>query len=251
SRSFGGSLSSSIDQAYAVAADSAGNTYATGFYSNTIDWGVGPVSNFGSFDGFLLKLDGGNGSYVWDKVYRGTAADSGWAVEVEGNEVVVGGYFRTSVSFGGPVRTATDAGSWVAKYTTTGTYMWDRTFDGTLGDFTRDVALDPATGDVYVSGEYRNTVDFGGGPRTSTSGADAFVVKLNTDGTYEWDAIWNPGPIDVAHAIAVGPSGDAYVTGEFSGTRDLDPHPVNIFNVTSVGFEDVYVAKLLKATGTF
>ena len=55
------------------------------------------------------------------------------------------------------------------------------TFGGTETDFSYGVTVD-GSGNVYVTGTFQNTVDFGAGNVTSAGGNDGFVVKLNSAG---------------------------------------------------------------------
>lgn len=52
-----------------------------------------------------------------------------------------------------------------------------------------------------------------------------------------------------SRSVAVDASGNSYITGYFAGTVDFDPG-TGIFNLTSTGFEDIYVCKL-DALGNF
>ena len=55
------------------------------------------------------------------------------------------------------------------------------TFGGTQPDYGYGVAVD-GSGNVYTTGYFNNTVDFGAGNVTSAGSYDGFVVKLNSAG---------------------------------------------------------------------
>ncbi|HAF67779.1 MAG TPA: hypothetical protein DCL16_01555, partial [Acidimicrobiaceae bacterium] len=59
------------------------------------------------------------------------------------------------------------------------------TFGGTGTDFGRGVAVD-GSGNVYTTGNFQDTVNFGGGNVTSAGSYDAFVTKLNAAGAHQW-----------------------------------------------------------------
>jgi hypothetical protein len=118
------------------------------------------------------------------------------------------------------------------------------------------VALDSAGG-VYVSGWFQNTIDFDPGPGvfelTSAGIGDFFVVKLQTDGSFEW-AVRAGGPAHDRAGIVTGSptggpdivvdgEGNVYTIGDFSSNADFDPGPDN-FNLTSNGSFDTFVWKL-------
>ncbi len=93
-------------------------------------------------------------------------------------------------------------------------------------DVVRDVFTDSA-GNVYQSGAYRYTLDFDASPGVDedTSGyyQDAFVRKINADGTYAWT--WRSKGYygGYATATATDAQGNVYIVGDFSGTTDFDP----------------------------
>jgi hypothetical protein len=67
---FGGTSS---DLAYGIAVDGAGNTYITGYFQGTVNFGAGSVTSAGSYDVFLAKLNSA-GAYVWSKTFGGALA---------------------------------------------------------------------------------------------------------------------------------------------------------------------------------
>jgi hypothetical protein len=54
---------------------------------------------------------------------------------------------------------------------------------------------------------------------------------------------------DQGYSLAVGPTGNVFITGSFAGTADFDPGP-GTFNLTASGIADVFVSKL-DASGNF
>jgi len=83
SKSFGGS---DWDEGYSVSVDSLGNVYITGrFYSSTIDFGGGALTNANIYGGsaiYLAKFDS-NGNHLWSKRFEGSGDDEGKSVSVD------------------------------------------------------------------------------------------------------------------------------------------------------------------------
>ena len=148
-------------------------------------------------------------------------------------------------------------------------FEWAKQFGGPTGDQPHSMAYD-ANGNLYMTGLFTGTADFDPGSGsfylTSNGGTDIFVVKLNSSG----DLIWaksvggSGGPVpgtsaeDKAYSISVGPSGNVYVCGHFSGTVDFNPG-LGTFNMTSApnnegltcaSHPDAFVLKL-NASGSF
>jgi peptidoglycan hydrolase-like protein with peptidoglycan-binding domain len=59
------------------------------------------------------------------------------------------------------------------------------TFGGTNNNQGESIAVD-SSGNIYITGYFYETVDFGGGNVTSAGSTDIFVLKLNSSGTFQW-----------------------------------------------------------------
>jgi hypothetical protein len=130
---------------------------------------------------------------------------------------------------------------------------------GENGSQARDVAVD-AAGNRYLTGLFCGLTDFDPGHThagdadilTARGYSDAFVAKYAPDDSLVWvrqmggdDLIGANGFItDVGQKIAIDGSGNAYVTGWFTGTADFGS-----VSRTSAGETDGFVAKL-DASGT-
>lgn len=174
----------------------------------------------------------------------GTAYEEGesLAVDSSGN-VYVTGFFQSTATFGtGSLSSAGGSDIFVAKYTNTGILQWVQKAGGTGMDIGRDIAVD-ATGNVYVTGHFQNTFNFGTTSLTSSGGSDIFVAKYDTDGTFQWVQKAGAAGDDSGKGIAVAPAGDVYVTGQFLGAVTFGSH-----NLTSTaGSVDVFVTKCTTA----
>ena len=94
--------STSFDQGYGVAVDDSGNVVVTGSFNGTVNFGGGGLNSAGSFDIFVAKFSGADGSHLWSKRFGSTYEDEGLGVAVDGSgNVVVTGYFWGTVDFGG------------------------------------------------------------------------------------------------------------------------------------------------------
>ncbi|MGV9011378.1 MAG: T9SS type A sorting domain-containing protein [Flavobacteriales bacterium] len=99
-------------------------------------------------------------------------------------------------------------------------------------------------GNVYITGEFSDTVDFDPGPGTyeliSQGYTDAFVACYANNGEFKW-AIGMGGALDSqGYGITITPDGRVLATGIFNGSIDLDPGPGTL-NKVSGGFYDVYL----------
>jgi len=139
---------------------------------------------------------------------------------------------------------------------TSNTYGWTQTFGSTGGNGDTErgnaIAAD-AFGNVYVAGCFEGTVDFDPGiatdNHTSNGGADVFVTRFNSDGTYGWTRTYGDTNNDRAEGIAIDSSGNLYVIGSFYGTVDFDSG-AGTDTHTSAGGRDIFLQKL-NTEGTY
>ena len=103
-----------------------------------------------------------------------------------------------------------------------------------------------AAGNVYLAGNFTNTVVLGGTTLSSLGGVDVFVAKFNpVSNQFAWAQRAGGTGMDYATALAVSGT-SVYVAGYFAS-------PTAAFGsatLTSAGGEDVFVAKLIDAGST-
>jgi len=236
---FGGTSS---DYATGVAVDGSGNVHVAGAFQNTVNFGAGNVTSNGSRDVFVTKLNAA-GAHQWTTTFGGTGNDYGYGVAVDGSgNVHVAGFFRNTVDFGaGDVTSAGLDDAFVTKLNSSGAHQWTNTFGSTSNDYGRGVAVD-GSGNVYTTGYFEGTVDFGAGDVTSAGDEDAFVTKLNSSGAHQWTNTYGGTARDRAEDVAVDGSGNVHVTGHFINTVDFGAG-----DITSAGGYDGFVVKLNSA----
>lgn len=126
------------------------------------------------------------------------------------------------------------------------TFQWAKGYGSTSDDQARGVAVNPTTGDVYISGLFQGTVDFDPGAGTTTATSlgswDSYLLKLDAIGNFQWVRTWGSSTSDYGQAVTVDASGNPIVTGFFYLTVDFDPGP-GITTKTSNGSSDAYVLK--------
>jgi len=119
------------------------------------------------------------------------------------------------------------ADAYVAKYAPDKSLIWAIRMGGdspnaaSAGSGSDDVASSlsvDSSGNVYVSGNFKGSSDFGLQTLTTAGDIDAFVVKLNSSGTVQWANRW--GGIDNNRSLSVGVDGSGNVLAlstKFSG----------------------------------
>ena len=164
-----------------VAVDPAGNVVFTGSFSGTVDFGGGPLTSAGGRDVFLVKLDK-DGDHVWSRQYGDGDSQAALSVTTGvGGTIAITGDFSGTVNFGGGVLTETGLGDiFVAQFSANGNHIASACYGDAAVQHGIDVAT-IAAGDIILSGNFHGTVDFGGGPLTSTGSQDIYLAKLSVD----------------------------------------------------------------------
>ena len=179
SKSFGGTAA---DQALDIAADPSGNAVVLGFFSTSADFGGGALTTGGGWDTFIAKYSP-TGAYVWAKSFSAPGNfDMPRAIGVDGNgNVVITGYFTSTIDLGGGVLSAAVSGvhsTFVGKYSSSGAHVWSERFGGTGGVDTMGITTD-GTGNVLMTGCFSGTANFGGSTLTCAGSTDMHILRLD------------------------------------------------------------------------
>ena len=190
--------------------------------------------------------------YNWSGSFGSYSAESGNAIDVDasGNTFVVGKY-RNTVDFdpGNGAFLMTSEGEsdiFILKLDANGQFLWAKGIGGSSFDYANDIKVD-ANGDLFITGVFKNTVDFDPGSSThnltSNGQYDAFVLKMDNNGNHIWSVSYGGGGYDYGNEIDVDSFGNIWVIGSFRNTVDFNPGSATS-DKTSVGGEDIYVLKL-------
>jgi hypothetical protein len=240
------------------AVDGGGNTIITGRMSGTVDFDPGPgvASYTQSGKAFVAKYDN-SGAFQWVAIFTGTGMCAGTSIDVDAaNNIYVTGYFQSGdidFDFGPGTATLTpnQTDMFIVKYNSAGVFQWAKQV-GSLSTAVESMALraTPA-GSVYIAGYFNMSCDFDPGAGvatlTNTGVDDAFVLKLDNNGIYQWAFSIGAGGTDHVYAMDINGSGDVVITGIHEYTVDLDPG-VGTSTVAALGGGgDLFVAKYTSA----
>jgi hypothetical protein len=223
--------------AHNLATDATGAVTVVGSFIDPVDFGGGPLSSAGDSDAFVVRFDG-SGAHVWSERWGGTSGDGAYDVACDptGNVALCGMFSGTSDFGGDPLVSAGIFDVVVARYDSNGNHIWSHSFGGTDHDVAYGLALD-ATGNVYVTGAFKNTIDFGNGPLTSAGLGDVYITKYDVTGTHQWALRAGDANDDVGFAIAADNLGALFTTGYFQGSIDFGGGPL-----AGIGGNDMYLA---------
>ena len=243
--------SGASEQGLGVATDSSGNVYVSGsagnagnVYNGTGNFtsiGFGNVWGGGSTDAIVVKIST-NGTPLWSRriaAFNTPGNDQATSISTDSSaNVYVAGFCSggaTTVFAANDTDTAFSLANvggndiFIVKYDTNGGPLWARRIAGSGSDQGLGIATDPS-GNVYVTGfctgtatVFANTANTGGNLTGSdlsignTGSSDAFVVKYAADGLPLWVRRIGATGADQGMGIATDSSGNAYITGYYTG----------------------------------
>ncbi len=234
-KTFGGS---SNDFGYDVWPISDGGYIITGS-SQSSDGDVTDGNNGGE-DAWIFKISS-TGIMEWDKTYGGTNSESGFSIQPTPD----GGYLIISStnSSDGDVTDGNNGALdiWVLKLYADGTKEWDKTYGGTQNELSFIKTFQSSLSGGYIIAG--STLSSDGDITDMNHGDnDIWVLKLNSDGTKEWDNLFGGSESDIVSSIQVTSDGGIIVAGS---TQSSDGDITDGNN----GDSDFWILKL-RADGT-
>jgi hypothetical protein len=217
-----------------IAVDADGEFYVTGFFSGTINLGAGNLTSLGGNDIFMAKFSAA-GAHQWSARFGDANNNLGQKIAVTpAGDVFLLGHFTGAVNFGGAVLTSSGAEDiFLARFNTSGAHQWSKRFGDASSQFGYGIDVD-ASG-VYFGGAMLGSANFGLGNLTSAGGRDAYVVKLDLDGNYQFARLFGDATDQYGLSVDAG-AGRVALGGYFNGTMALASG-----NATSAGALDAFV----------
>jgi len=206
-----------------IAVDNSGNLYITGSFFKSLELGNSTLTAPNS-DMFLAKYDSA-GHILWAKS-SGNDIDTSYIqphtiICDSLNNIFVStdiyslNNYKAKVIMGG---TTIEGHSTLSKCDSSGNFIWTKSSDGYFTSRPGNLTTD-GTGNVYMTGNYRDTITFGTYTLTADSANSTFLVKYDSSGEVLWakDAkFWSNGSY-----ISSDLKGNVYMTGDFYCSTDL------------------------------
>ncbi|MBL7740645.1 MAG: T9SS type A sorting domain-containing protein [Chitinophagaceae bacterium] len=246
-----------------ITLDAAGNVYTVGGFQGVVDFDPGPgvlsfnSGGFGSTDIFIVKQSA-SGALLWARQIGSGQIDVARAAKAAASGYIdIVGDFRGTVDFdpGSGVTNLTGSANgdiFILRLSDAGNFISVKQMNSTGGSLSvRDMARDKDGNSIMMIG-FSGTVDFDPGAGvfniTSSGGSDMAICKLSSSGNFLWaKAITNPSSSTfIVNAVKADSTGNILFCGYFFNSIDFDPGPA-VFNITSDGGADAFVAKLSPA----
>lgn len=241
----------------AMTKDNSGNVYITGVFSSIADFdpssGISNLSTMGGNDIFLAKYDP-SGNILFVKQIGGPNDQTAKAIvfDAANNSIYITGSFSGSADFdpSPAIVSYTSNGLkdiFLAKFDINGNYIYAFKAGSTFDDEATSVDID-ASGNVYLTGYFRGTVDFDpsfvpGNTASNSSSQDIFIAKYDIGGNYIFSkAMGSTASNDIGKSIKITSTGTINIMGIFSGIADFDPSAV-VANLVSANAGDMFIAQ--------
>jgi len=238
SRSAGGAAGNEAVNGIAVVPVNS-DVVITGYYNGTLNLGSGDLTTpDNSTNGYVARYNN-RGELKWVKSFGSINSDVGVnvAVDAPGNVFLVG-TFSNSVNLGGSdIYGNGGQDLFIAKFDPLGEHVWSYGFGGSGSEQAPGIVLDGSS-NVILAGVADGTTNLGGGPVPTVS-QDAFIVKYNSNGAWQWNVFGAGAGAAVGYSVAVDGSGNIYGIGYFQTSVTFSPNPALIAD----GTLDAYIVK--------
>ena len=210
-------ISEGFENGNAVVVDDSGNVYVTGQFEFTSVFDNVTLYSYGQHDMMVAKY-GNDGKLRWIRQAGGPGGDIGNGIGIDAlHNVYVTGEIEDTVKFGSITKRSLGGNDgFLAKYDVNGKIVWVKDFGTASGsEKGRAIAVSPS-GDVYITGNFSTSTDFGNITLTSNGGNDIFIVKYDTDGDVIWAKKAGGPSQDRGYGIVIDASENVYITGTFT-----------------------------------
>ncbi|MGC4128035.1 MAG: T9SS type A sorting domain-containing protein [Bergeyella sp.] len=217
------------DRANAIQCTSDGGYIVAG-YSDSTNGDI--TGNHGQYDAWVIKLNS-DGSIQWQKSLGGSQYDYGNAIQLttDGGYIIAGSTQSNDGDVTGNHGTYTDD-AWIVKLDSNGTIQWQKALGGNDSDYAKSIQCTQDGGYILAGYTYSYRGDYEGFNDTS----DYWIVKIDSNGTLQWQRSIGGSYTDIANAIEPTIDGGYIVVGR---STSLDG------NITgNLGKNDAWLVKL-------
>jgi hypothetical protein len=187
------------DIGYGVSVDGPGNVYVTGVSSG---------------QAFISKSNSALNP-LWSKTVNGNSTGYGISTDSQGNSYIAGQFSGTVMNPFGLTSVGPSDGFVAMFETTVGTAVWVRTISGPGSDLARGISV-RETCDLFVTGSFMGTANFGSATSLVSSGAsDIFVARYDVGGGIQWVTKAGGSLNEEGRGISADSFGKASVTGVY------------------------------------
>lgn len=178
--------------------------YLVAGYSSSIGGDV--TTNQGGSDQWVIKLNS-SGGIQWERSLGSIASDDTFDII----EVIDGGFVLVGNAHSGGDVSATNGGGdvWVVKLNLEGDILWEYSYGGTIQDSGKAI-VQAADGGFMVIGSSQSSNGF---VSVNYGINDVWLIKLDEDGIFQWDASYGGSVSDIGTSIIASLDGGYVISG--------------------------------------
>ncbi len=232
------------DQGLDLVTDAIGNTYVAGFMADNtgiILGGTGPATSIAPlnvgmhvYNYWVAKIDSHGvwqwgqsfGNLPWDPAhYKYVERDNAISIDGEGGVYITGGF--DSTRYFGTTSLTSNGGTdvFLMKIDTGGAFKWAISGGSTKDDWCNGVSAD-SMGHVYITGEHRDSFNFGSVAIKNYDKRDVFVAKFDAS---NGDCIWgkragSKAGSERGNDVIANRQCKVYVTGDIGEKANFGSH---------------------------
>lgn len=244
----------SMDFAAGITVDAKGDMYLTGRTESTnlpaISKGLQTAYGGGSFDAFVLRIDGRTKKLLWSTYLGGEQEDNAERIDLDGDgNIVVSGH-TASKRFplkgnSAQSRLGGLIDGFIASMDPKGALRWSTYLGGVEVDKVTGLSVD-VHGNLLLAG-FTGSKNFPVAGSTfqkeKGGGYDMFMAQFSAAGAYLWGTLYGGETHDICYGLGTDADGNAVVVGgtESRGFRTAG----NIFQGDLSGLTDAFVLRVI------
>ncbi len=233
-----------------IVINNSGYCFVTGRIAGTIEFDSLSISSGFGADPFIAKFDS-YGNFVWATVAVGYVADDlATSITIdEFGDLYITGRFEGNATFGNhQINSFGFTDIFIAKCDNDGNFLWAKNAGASNGsDIGRAIDTD-TLGNVYLTGSFEGTANFGSQQFQSYGFGDIFLTKMSSNGNFIWTKQFGSSSSDYAEGISLSELGDIGLTGSIRS--GISGAQFGNFTIFSNGESDIFIAKINSADGS-
>ncbi|MDX2445194.1 MAG: T9SS type A sorting domain-containing protein [Bacteroidales bacterium] len=159
------------------------------------------------------------------------------------SNIYIAGWYMDNITIGSEKHYSSGVYDiFIAKYKPGSDFIWSKSYGGSGIDIAETMNIN-AENDIYITGTFEQSVDFGLSTFNSEGFEDGFLSRFDTSGSLEWVyQIGGTGSLDTRDC-AVDMNENLYVAGVF-----IDELNIGGTSFTPTGGNDLFLAKFAEST---